>query len=487
MIRGSLYRRIALAFAAIVLPLGIALAALGYATAKRHQHEVLQRLSLGLAAHIAGGSGFDPQGRLSPQGARALFARLMAVNPNVEVYLLDRDGRVLRASAVASSLPRARVDLAPVDALLAGRRLPILGDNPRHADRRDIFSAAPVHDAQGRIAGYVYIVLLNDMYRAMVAESWLGYAWRSAAALAAVALLAALGVGLWSFARVTRRLRRLTARVDSFARAEPALQTVPGRGGDEIDWLNTAFDAMRERLRRQVAELRRQDELRRELVANVSHDLRTPLTSLHGYLETLVRMEATLPADERRRYLDVAMRQSQRVSRLAQQLFDLARLECEETLPQPELFSIAELVHDISQKYALTAQAHGLDLQARVDPGTLSVRADIGMIERVIGNLLDNAIRHTPRAGRVRLRAFATVDGIEVEVSDTGSGIAGEHMPGLLRRGSPIRLMAARRGGGLGLLIASRMLQMHGSAIQAWSRQGRGTRIRFVLPAAEAA
>lgn len=488
----SLYARMALVFAAIVLALGLALSWVGYAAAKRHQHEILQRVSLGLAAHIA-----RQPGLLGDEAASArLFADLMAVNPNIEVYLLDAQGLVLRSATPPSSLARERVALGPIRALLEGSALPLRGENPQHAGGDEIFSAAPIMDTDG-VRGYVYIVLLNDMYREMVAQAWGDYALRSGGWIAAVAIVIAVLTGLIAFAAITRRLQRTIDEIESFAGSalkdagniDTPRSATSGikRGGNEIDRLSSAFGSMRTRLLSQMEELRRQDELRRELVANVSHDLRTPLTSMQGYLETLARMDATLTTEERREYLDVAVRQSHRVSRLSQQLFELARLECEDALPQPELFSISELVHDIAQKFALSAQYKSIRMSTRIDGDGLLVHADIGMIERAIGNLVENAIRHTPEHGEIALSARARGRGIEVRIEDNGQGIPAEHLPGLLERGSPLRRMAAQRGGGLGLLIANRILTLHGSGIQAVSRLGEGTSIGFVLPAPQAA
>ncbi len=490
----SLYARIALVFAGIVLALGATLGWLGYGAAKQHQHEILQRVNLGLAQHIAK----QPSLVADPQNTQRLFDHLIAVNPNIEVYLLDPQGKVLQTSSLQTSsqpvpLPRQEVSLEPVRRLLAGAALPVTGDNPLHAEGREIFSVAPIETADG-VAGYVYIVLLNDMYRAMVADAWQGYALRNGAKVAILAVIVAIIAGLAAFAAVTRRLERTIRDVEAFASvpSEDVLPTSTAlkhrhRRGDEIDRLRTAFASLRKRLNMQMTELKRQDELRRELIANVSHDLRTPLTSMQGYLEALARMDDGMDDVERKRYLDVAVRQSHRVSRLAQQLFELARLECEDTQPQPELFSVSELVHDIAQKFALVAQRKSIHLHTEIDEGPLSVHGDIGMIERVIGNLVDNAIRHTPEDGDIYLVAHARSRGIEVRVDDTGQGISEEQLPGLLVRGSPIRRMATQRGGGLGLLIANRILHMHGSAIQAASRIGEGTSISFILPVAKVA
>jgi signal transduction histidine kinase len=487
MIAQSLYARIALVFAVIVLALGATLGWLGYDAARQHQHEVLQRVNLGLAQHIAKQASLVAD----PLNTQRLFDHLMAVNPNIEVYLLDPQGKVLQASSQPVALPRSQVSLEPVRRLMAGAALPVAGDNPRHAEGREIFSVAPIETADG-VIGYVYIVLLNDMYRAMVAEAWQGYALRSGAKVAMLAMIVAIVAGLAAFAAVTRRLERTIREVEAFASftREDSLSTSPTpkpRRGDEIERLHIAFAGLRDRLNAQMAELKRQDELRRELVANVSHDLRTPLTSMQGYLEALARMDDGMDDAERKRYLDVAVRQSHRVSRLAQQLFELARLECEETQPQTELFSVSELVHDIAQKFALVAQRKSIHLHTEIEEGPLSVQGDIGMIERVIGNLVDNAIRHTPEGGDIYLVAHTRARGIEVRIDDTGQGISEEQLPGLLVRGSPIRKMATQRGGGLGLLIANRILHLHGSTIEAASRVGEGTSIRFILPVAKAA
>jgi signal transduction histidine kinase len=480
----SFYLRIALMFALCALALGAVLGWTGYREAKRHQHRILQELSLGLAAHIA----------KQPQMIRSdsltadprLFAHLTAVNPNIEVYLLSTDGHIAQFNEGGVPLAQGRVSLTPIRRLLAGEAAPILGDNPRDPERSEIFSVAPILGPDG-VRGYVYIVLLNAMYRDMVTDAWRNYLLRSGMWLSALTLLASLIAGAAAFLSITRRLRNTIRDVDTYANDNATALDLHGEDGDEIDRLARAFAAMRARLEMQMRELQRQDELRRELIANVSHDLRTPLTSMQGYLEALLRMEGTLNREERKRYLEVAVRQSVKVSRLAQQLFELAKLECEETQPQTERFSISELVQDIAQKFALAAAQKHVRLDTRVENESLFVEGDIGMIERVVTNLIDNAIRHTPEHGEVRLEARSQAGEVEILIADTGFGIPEEQLPGLLERGSPIRRMAARRGGGLGLLIANRILDLHGSAIRAASRVGEGTRISFVLPQVQAA
>ena len=489
----SLYSRIAIVFALVLLGFGVALGWLSYRAAKSHQHEVMQQLSLELARHIAedgtllNAAGFDRE------SMDELFRMASLVNPTIELYLLDADGVILGHSPPADGLALDRVSMTPVRRFLAGDALPILGDSPRSSGSPGVFSAAPIV-RDGLTEGYLYVVLVGSMYQQRADDASRGHVVRTTAWTGLVALGLALAVGLAAFAFITRRLNRLTLSVQAFEHgthaglAGSAMAQSPAQAAaaDEIGRLSLAFEHLTGSVVAQRTELQRQDGLRRELVANVSHDLRTPLTSMQNYLETLVRMGDELSPADRRMYLDVAMRQSRRVAHLAQQLFELARLECEEELPHRELFSLSELVQDVAQKFALSARDKGVRLRAEADPEGLFVWGDIGLIERVIANLMENAIRHTPAGGEVRLRAAPSERGSELSVSDTGSGIAAQDLPGLFERDSPLRRGPGREHGGLGLLIAKRILLLHGSCMAVASEPARGATLSFTLPAAAA-
>ncbi|CAN7577962.1 HAMP domain-containing sensor histidine kinase [Pseudorhodoferax sp. LjRoot39] len=480
----TLSRRLSLVFAVLLLACSAASAWLQMATSERHERELTQRLSLGLAAHIAGNAELMRPDGLNDAAVRKLFDMLMAVNPSVEVYLLDRDGRIVGQAAPPGHLKSTRVDLAPVRRLLAGAALPVLGEDPRSPGAAKVFSAAPLQ-VDGRAAGYVYVVLSGEDRDAISARLAAGSALRTT--LWAIALVALLGLvaGLVAFHFITRPLRRLTAAVQEAERGGmdalgefPALDAVAGRR-DEIGVLGQAFARMAQRVHAQWKTLSAQDQQRRELFANISHDLRTPLTSLHGYLETLRMKADLLDADERRRYLDIALGQSRKVGRLAQELFELARLEYGVVQPEKERFALADLVQDVFQKFELAAEARRQRLVADIAPGLPVVHADLGMIERVLTNLLDNAIRHTPEGGEIAVRLLHGDGGVQVEVADTGPGIPRELQPVLFTR--PAFASSGERGGGLGLMIVRRILLLHGSDIRLEPRAGAGAVFRFAL------
>jgi signal transduction histidine kinase len=243
---------------------------------------------------------------------------------------------------------------------------------------------------------------------------------------------------------------------------------------------------MTRRIAEQWRELSAQDQQRRELVANISHDLRTPLTSMHGYLETLRIKSDSLSEPERRRYIDIALGQSRKVGRLAQELFELARLEYGVVKPEREPFSLAELLQDVFQKFELAAEARQQRLALDVAPDLPVVTADLGMIERVMTNLLDNAIRHTPDGGRIEVRLRREGGSVQVQVGDSGPGIPDGLRESLFKRPS-FQTGARDSGGGLGLMIVHRILQLHGSDIKLVPQQDAGAVFQFQLGAAPAA
>ncbi len=485
--RLTLTQRLSAVFAVLLLACSGVSVWLQVEASRRHEQEVVQRLSSDLAAHIAATAQLMDASGWRPQAVRDLFGKLMAVNPSVEVYLLSSDGHIVGHAAPEGRLQRDRVDLAPLRRLLSGAPLPVLGDDPRSGDARKVFSAAPVQ-VGGKDAGYVYVVLQGEAHDALVAASSANTALRTTLwAMATVALLG-LVMGLVAFRLITRPLRELTRTVRSFdANGELAASLLAGPArdapGDEIAILRTTFAQMGQRISEQWRELMRQDQQRRDLVANISHDLRTPLTSLHGYLETLRVKDETLNAAQRRRYLDIALGQSRKVGRLAQELFELARLESGLVQPEPERFALPDLLQDVLQKFEPAAEARGQRLALDIEPAIPPVNADLAMIERVLTNLLDNAIRHTPQGTTVEVRVRAKVEAVEVEVSDTGTGIPAALREGLFTRASALRRTGSESGG-LGLVIVQRMLQLNGSDIQLVDRDSVGAVFRFELMAA---
>jgi len=481
----TLSQRLSLVFALLLLVCCGTSVWLQVRSNKMHELEVVQGLSRDLAQHIARDTQLMDANGLKPDAVRELFSQLMLVNPSVEVYLLDGDGRIVGDAAPRDRVLRDRIDLAPVRRLLAGEPLPILGDDPRSMNARKVFSAAPLM-VMGKPAGFLYVVLLGEAHDRFAERGATSEALNTALwSIGLIALLCLLA-GLAAFGWITRPLRRLTESLGQFdinaapVALAPAGLERAGHGDDEIAVLDATFKQMQNRLSEQWQTLTRQSQDRRELVANISHDLRTPLASLHGYLEVLSVKDASLSPEERRRYLGIALDQSRKVGGLAQSLLELVRLEHGFVVPVVERFSLTDLVQDIFQKFELSAEAKAVSLTPNFAPSIPGVHADLGLIERVLTNLLDNALRHTPSGGEIKVSLSPRGHFVEVTVSDSGPGIAAELREGLFLR--PFNIGGARRDGGLGLRIVHQILQLHGHKVELLDVPGQGATFRFALP-----
>jgi two-component system OmpR family sensor kinase len=483
----TLYARLALALLVILVLVGGLFFVAGLASVRHFLSEVLQELNRDLAQHLVADSLPMENGEIQSEELEHIFHVLMVINPSIEVYLLDPTGEILAYSAPKGIVVRDSVSLNPVYRFLeADSRLPILGDDPRDETGSKVFSAAPVGPTSDP-EGFLYVVLAGQQWDSAVAMLQGSFILRLTTAAIAMGLLAALLIGLLVFGWITRRARDLERamgdfRASGFREHRPLVQGV-GKERDEIDRLSRTFDAMAGRLVAQLDELEKTDELRRELVANISHDLRTPLTSLRGFLETMALKQANLSPQETKEYLRGAIRQTDRLSRLVADLFELARLESGTQEMEVETLALAELAQDAVQQFRLQADERGIDLQVEVPGGPAIVDGDMSLLARVLDNLLDNGLRFTSGGGQVTLGLRESPQWVSVEVRDTGCGIAPEDLPYVFDRffGRKQRDVESDHAG-LGLAITKRIVELHGGTIEVASQLGHGTTFSVTLP-----
>ena len=458
----TLYGKLALALTMLLVAIGLSYGLISHSLTQRYLQEAQQGFNRDLARNLVADQGLVAGGQLDLKALKTTFMRYMTINPSIEIYLLDGNGTILAYSAEPAVVKRNRVALEPIQAFLAGAELPILGDDPRSHDARKSFSVTPVPEAEGA-EGYLYVVLRGQMYESFERLYQDSLLLRLSGWVLAGSLLTGLLAGLLLFHVLTRRLRRLASVVDDFQRSDfTVYQPYRSRGvqADEIEQLGAHFDRMAERLQALIGTLEERDTLRRELVNHVSHDLRTPLAALHGYLETLqLKADRLSPAD-RQLYLDAALRHSRRLGRLVGDLFELAKLDAHAIQPRRECFPAAELVQDIAQKYQLPARERQIRFVVRWPAVTLFVEADIGLLERVLDNLILNALYHTPPEGIVALELRAANQTATFAVADTGLGIAPEDFPHIFDRFYRGSSKAGDDGNhlGLGLAIAKRIV-----------------------------
>lgn len=260
---------------------------------------------------------------------------------------------------------------------------------------------------------------------------------------------------------------------------------------DEVGRLGDSFNRMALRLQETVDERARQEKLRKEFIADVAHELRTPLTSVRGFLEAIADGIARdkQEADE---YVRIAIEETERLQRLAETLLKVSRIDAGGEPFEPVPVALAAVVGGAVDKIAPQALARDVTVRFNPEPGVPLVRADEEKVERIVLNLLDNALHHTPPGGRIDVSARMSSEPtaaehgafVEVSVRDTGPGIPPEEHPYIWERF--YKVDKARRkaaGSGLGLVIVRQLVELHGGAVSLHSEPGRGADFRFTLPA----
>ncbi|HUI72324.1 MAG TPA: HAMP domain-containing sensor histidine kinase [Spirochaetia bacterium] len=482
----AFYVRLSAMFLLLILALGAGWVVIAFRYASQVFDEVEQRLNREYARSIA--YELEPlvaQGFAEGRVFGAIHY-MMVLNPMVEIYLLDNRGKILAYFLnPGERIVRDSVDLGPVKAFVDGLEHTLsTGEDPRSTTRTKPFSAAPLQ--MGREPGYVYIILGGERYDALLKMIRESYYLHAGILTLILALIATILVGLSVFFLLTRRLRSLADAVRGFERGDLS-QRVEVRGNDELGALGRNFNKMASTIEADVEKLRLAERMRTDLIGNISHDLRTPLASIKGYLETMVLKGAQLVPEERERFLEISIRNTTNIQRLVEDLLELAMLDARQVSLKPEPMQVADLAQDVVLKLTPQAERAGVTLSVDRAEELPLVSGDAGMIERVLTNLIDNALRYTPPTGSALVTLTAELGAVRVTVTDTGAGIDPEDIPHIFDRfyrGDKSRGRTTG-GAGLGLAIARQILELHGSMLGVQSRPGEGAQFSFTVGESE--
>lgn len=481
----SLYTRLALGLFVLLVAVGLVYTFVSTTTLKEYNASLNQELNRDLARDLVSDRNLVKEGRLDEKALKKLFSLYMTINPSIEIYLLDKQGNILSYSADPKKIKRKKVSLEPIQRLLADKAVyPILGDDPRSHTRRKVFSVTPIPSA-AKPEGYLYVVLRGEGYDSAEMRAREGHFIEMSAWSVAISLAFGMVAGLAVFWLLTRRLTRLTKLVEQFEHGrqpQPTWRQHRSVVHDEIDYLGATFDRMAQRIANQIELLQEKDALRRRLVAQVSHDLRTPLASIQGYMESLRMKRERLSEQEQIRFIDIALNEGRRLSRLVDELFELAALEAREKQPQSEPFLPGELIHDVVQKHEPEAGKYDISLTVSGNPALPMAYGDLGMTERVLDNLINNAFSYSPTGTSVDLHLASDSDEVVITVGDAGSGIADDDLPHIFDAHYRGEATESEGHAGLGLTIAKRIMELQNGSISVANRSAGGAAFTIRLP-----
>lgn len=418
-------------------------------------------------------------------GIQNTVFELNRANPFVDAYLVNDDGEILfsfsEVEPETNTTPIRKIDMGPVRDFLtpnATQRAPFYGTEPTKLGSRVIFSAARF-ELEGKPV-VLYAVLRGNRHWnefKLYAENYLA---RYFSISSIVSIVVTILVAVLIFYVLSRRVTKTIAAMRAFRDGELSSR-VRLDAQDEIGELASTFDEMADRIVQSVEELENRDTLRRELIATISHDLRGPLSNIKAHLE-LNELKAEPDRTDPAETLEVIKRNADQLGALLTQLFELATLEAREASAEMEEHMLKPLFDDLLISYGPTAKDSGVRLVSEVADPRLAVYGDFTMLGRIVGNLVENALRFTKPGGRIVLSATPAGELVRIAVTDTGTGIPESELPKIFER-----FYQGERGkqhsatSGLGLAIVRRLVELQGSKVEVKSALDVGTEFSFSL------
>lgn len=481
-IKNSLFWRTSFVFLLLLLLIGLAYVFITAYSAQRYYAETTQRLNAHVAEHMLLEVQPFVEGEVNEEALHHIMHSMMAVNPMLEVYLLDNEGKILSYVVLDKKVKLQYVELEPIQAFVKtqGKQF-ILGDDPRNPGKKTVFSATPVIE-NGKQLGFVYMVLVSEQYETISDTLWNSYLLNLSSRFFLLSLLAAFVLGLIIIWLLTRNLRKIIEIVRQFEKGNLQAR-IPIKSSGELANLSQTFNHMADTILGNIEELKKVDKLRRELIANVSHDLRTPLAVIHGYVETMMMKQGSLTAEEEQKYFQIILNSSENLKKLVSDLFELTKLEARQVELSKQPFAISELLWDAHKKFEILAGEKNLRINTQIDAKEAVVYADLRLMERVIQNLVDNAIKYSPEDSEINLQLSQEGKEVLVSISNTGEGIKEEDIPQVFNRYYKTeKHINTNKSTGLGLAIVKNILEMHHSLIQVKSKLNQYTTFYFRLP-----
>ena len=484
----TLYQKLALSlFSTFVLVVGTCVLIIqSLESISRDKAE--QELHQELAAHLVHDNPLLSSGQHDQQALENLFHSMMILGQNFEFYVLDQSGKILTYSAKPGEVKRTYVDLEPIQWLLENQMsLPLYADDPR-SDKQKIFSVAPI-ESNGKTRGYLYVIIGGQIYDSIFSAIKNNEQLQLIGILAGASLLFLFVLLLLSFRFFVKPLKKLTGEVKqlnikTFNGELPKIEINNTSG--EVAKLSQVFNQLIQQVNQQFLALESVDKDRRELLAHLSHDLRTPLSSLQGFLETINLKQQDISETEGKQYIERCLKNAKSLKGFVDQIFELAHLDSGEISVTKEAFPLADLLYDMVDKFAISASRKQIQLNVELDDEQLMVNTDIAKLERILTNLIENAIRHTPAQGNICLCALS--DGrtkqVSLSIRDDGTGLNLADIPFLFEprfRGEQA-INDGNRHIGLGLTITRKLVKVLGSEIKASNNPDGGANFRFDLP-----
>jgi len=484
----KLVTKLSISFLLLIVIMGLTYILTSLYFSNRFIAETSQKLNVNLAEHLIeekfkDSNPFLEDGQVNKPLFGDIMHDMMAVNRGIEVYLLDLDGNVLYSVVLDHSNPNEpakKVNTKPIKEFIGSNGATFIeGDDPRNLEKQKIFSAAQFR--KDGHEGFIYIILAGEVYESVtqsLASSYFAKLGMGASILTMIFVLVMGWISVWF---LTKNLRSIIYHVKRFREGDTESR-IENPENSDLSTLAITYNEMADTISKNIEDIKSVDVLRRELVANISHDLRTPLAIMQGYIETLQIKKEELTAEEKDTYLGIINKNIKQLTKLVNQLFEYSKFEAQQVKPEKEPFAITDLIYDLEAKYTVLAKEKNIKLKSVVNSEIPLVFADIALVERAIQNLIDNALKFTPNNGTIELELEHNNKDVFVKVKDSGKGITKEEAKIIFERFRQFDSNAKKSGVGLGLAIVKKIMELHNTKINIRKNEDQGSIFEFYLP-----
>jgi signal transduction histidine kinase len=477
-----LFSRILLMVFALITVLSVTLILIAYLSVVHFYQASTQLLNKDVAAHIAKFTSPFDQAGLNRQKADSVFYQAMVISPSVEVYFLDATGAVIYFHGSPDEVTQPVISLETIREYLNRKgQVYIKGPDPRDPANPKIFSAAEVMGRSG-IIGYIYVILGSTEYRSVTHLIFRSRAGGLLVEIFVFILLATFVLTLLYVNRLRRNFRKLILVLRKFESGDLNAR-FQENDENELTPVTNAFNKMAGMLVDNIERLKRAEAERKDFTTNISHDLRTPLAIARGYAETLSLNLANNQEGQQENagYSKLIISNIQTVEHMVQQLLDLSKMESAAMRLQKQPFVFSEIVQEFVHSFSLTAQEKKIAISSVDCENAAWIKADIHMMERVVQNLLNNALKFTPQGGQIRIQLKNLHNELIFEISNQGEPMA-ESLLDWLNDNKPDASNTRPHSHGLGLVIVKTILQLHHFPMEARFIEGFGNSIVFRMP-----
>ncbi|WP_367988879.1 histidine kinase dimerization/phospho-acceptor domain-containing protein [Vibrio sp. NTOU-M3] len=418
-----------------------------------------QSLHKELAIHMRDDNTLMIGTNYNPDALKSIFHTLMLIGPDFEIYFLDAQGKITTHAAPEDAVLSPSVDLIPIRRFLLDDPFPILGDDPRNPGEQKVFSVAAIEEF-GSVIGYLYVVIGSSKHNAIL-QAEVDTPYVALIILFLVSIIGFAGTVYWLVQRnLLRPIERVTRKLQQQADQDFRLSPDFTRQVPELVPIAHQYHLMAKHIQQQFLQAEYQSNQQTESLLQLSHDLKTPLSSILGYLETW-RLQQDTPDP----LIEVAYRNSEKLSAHLNQLLQSAKRPTKSLSYRYERVDLCHVLHDVQETFEGQFRRRNLTLDTKIDTGLITI-GDRMLLERALHNLLENALRHSPTESIVTLRvSLKDKDNIEFELTN------------------PVWQDAPSGSLGIGSRIVQSILMLHHSYLQT-SASKTQYRQRFVLRAA---